>query len=451
MNAPAIQIDVPQFRFTERQIEANRLLAGPAVHQLLYGGSRSGKTFLFIRAVVMRALKAPLSRHAVLRFRFAHLRASLIEDTFPKVMSLCFPDVAYKTDRTAWFTRLGAGSQIWWGGLDDKERVEKILGQEHATIYLNECSQIAYASREVARTRLAQRIEQVVDGERSLLPLRMYYDCNPPKKTHWTYRLFVENRDPESREPLNRPENYVSMRMNPVDNVENLGEVYLDELREMASHRRRRFFEGEFGDANPNALWSEEDIDKWRVVSGELPDMQRVVVAVDPSGASDEEDGEHDEVGIVVAGLGTDGNGYLLEDLTLSAGPSTWGKVAASAYDRHQADKVVGEINYGGGMVEFVVQTAKPNIPYIGVHASRGKVVRAEPISALYAKGKIRHVGEFRALESELCAFSTTGYMGDDSPNRADAAIWAFSALFPGIVRERKKWAPIEYDNRGIV
>jgi phage terminase large subunit len=125
-------------KFTQRQLAAQALLAGIATHILLYGGSRSGKTFLLVRAVVMRALKAPKSRHAILRFRFNHIKASIIHDTFPKVMEVCFPEVRYRLDKTDWFAEFPNGATIWFGGLDDKERTEKILGQEYVTIYLNE-------------------------------------------------------------------------------------------------------------------------------------------------------------------------------------------------------------------------------------------------------------------------------------------------------------------------
>jgi phage terminase large subunit-like protein len=140
-----------------------------------------------------------------------------------------------------------------------------------------------------------------------------------------------------------------------------------------------------------------------------------------------------------VAALGTDGNAYLLEDCTVKAGPATWGRVVADAYDRHSADAVVGEANFGGDMVRHVVQTARPRTPYKPVTASRGKAVRAEPVSALYEQGKVRHVGLFPELEEELGGFSTVGYVGNGSPNRADAAVWAISELFPHLTRGQVK------------
>lgn len=426
-------------KLNPKQAEAQVILAGDATHIMLFGGSRSGKTFLLTRNVVMRAMKAPNSRHCILRFRFNHVKNSVVLDTFPKVMSICFPGVEFTLSKTDWYAELPNGSQIWFGGLDDKERTEKILGMEFATMYLNEASQIPWGSVGIAVTRLAQKAMQAIKGRDPIeLKPRMYYDCNPPNKAHWSYKLFVQKRQPDTNEPVLNSADYAHFQINPAANAENLSEGYLDTLKSMSARLRKRFLDGEFADANPNALFPDENIEKWRVLDGVVPDMVRIVVAVDPSGSDDEADADNDAIGIVVAGIGTDGNGYLLEDCTVKAGPATWGKVATDAYDRHKADVIVGEINYGGAMVKHVIQTARTRTPYKQVTASRGKAVRAEPFSALYEQGKVRHVGFFRELEDELAAFSTIGYTGPRSPNRADAVIWALTELFPGLVAERK-------------
>lgn len=426
---------MPQsFEFTDKQRQAWKLLGGPALHNLLDGGSRSGKTLLICRAIAVRARAAPYSRHAILRFRFNHVKASIILDTWPKMMELCFPQEPYHMDKSDWYVTLGEGAQVWFGGLDEKERTEKILGQEYATVFLNECSQIPYSSQNISMTRLAQKVN-CKDGHP--LRLKMYYDCNPPSKGHWVYKLFHSHMDPEAKRPIPDRENYATMQMNPVDNQEHLPVEYLETLKGLPARLRKRFWDGEYGDDKPNALWTDENIDRWRVLDGNVPDFQRIVIGVDPSGADDAENAANDEIGIVVAALGTDGFGYLLEDLTLKAGPAKWGKAATNAFERHAADLVVGETNFGGAMVEHVIRTARPRTPFKKVTASRGKVVRAEPISSLYEQGKVRHVGYFHALEDELCAFTTFGYTGDKSPNRADALIWAFSELFPGLVAEK--------------
>ena len=436
-------------KLTARQLAAQEVLAGDATHCMLFGGSRSGKTFLLVRNVVMRAMKAPKSRHAILRFRFNAIKASVIFDTFPKVMELAFPGVEYTISKTDWFAELPNGSQIWFGGLDDKERTEKILGMEFVTIYLNEASQIPQGSRDIAVTRLAQQVEQVIQGKKNIpLKPRMYYDCNPPSKVHWAYRLFVEKRDPETKQPLNRPDDYAAFQINPQDNAENVSAGYLDTLKNLSARLQKRFLKGEFADATPNQLFHEEDIDKWRVLDGSMPDMVRVVVAVDPSGSDDVDNADNDEIGITVVGLGTDGNAYLIEDCTVKAGPATWGRIATDAFDRHSADAIVGEINYGGAMVKQTIQVARPRTNFKAVTASRGKAVRAEPFSALYEQGKVRHVGDFPQLEDELTAFSTFGYMGEDSPNRADALIWALAELFPAITKPQTEKKPMIHRTR---
>lgn len=237
--------------------------------------------------------------------------------------------------------------------------------------------------------------------------------------------------------------------MNPRDNVENLSPEYLMTLETLPARMRKRFLEGNFADANPNALFPEEVIERWRHTGDTaLPDMVRIVVAVDPSGADDDDNADNDAIGIVVVGLATDGNAYVLEDCTVKAGPATWGRVATTAYERHEADCVVGEINFGGAMVKQTILVARPRTPFKTVTASRGKVQRAEPFSALYESGKVRHAGQFVDLEEELGGFSTHGYTGTGSPNRADALIWALAELFPGLVKSKteKKAEPARHN-----
>lgn len=423
-------------RLTRKQELANEMLGGASTHNMLYGGSRSGKTFLLTRALLTRAFGVPKSRHVMLRYRFNHIKASIIYDTLPKVMDLCFPGVAAHChlDKTDWFLKLPNGSEVWFGGLDDKERTEKILGQEYATIYLNECSQIPWASRNMAMTRLAQN---------TALRLKAYYDCNPPGMAHWTYRLFMEKRDPDRRTPVKNPENYASIIMNPKDNEANLPSSYIEELQNMSEAMRRRFLLGQFADTSDSALWTLELLDQQRIVDGETPEMVRIVVAVDPSGASGDEDTRSDEIGIVVVGLGKDGRGYILEDVSGRMGPSLWGKAAVSAFDRWEADAIVAEENFGGAMVQEVIRGASSNpdrkvggtVPYRGVRASRGKIARAEPIAALFEQQKVSLIGYFPDLEDQLCAMTTAGYIGSRSPDRADAAIWGLASLFPAMTR----------------
>ena len=430
-------------QLTAKQREANRLLAGPARNVMLRGGSRSGKTFILIRALVQRAINAPKSRHVIFRFRFNHAKTSVWSDTLPKVLELCFPGLRVRFDKTDFYVEFPNGSQIWIAGLDDKERVEKILGQEYATLYFNESSQIPWGSVETAMSRLAQKVELAPEiakaTGREHLTLKAYFDCNPPSKLHWSYSLFRAKLKPGTKEALPNPDAYAEMRVNPSDNVENLPAEYFDVLASMSAARRLRFEAGEWASEVNGALWSLEDrkapdgkvmpgIDSLRVASA--PEMQRIVVAVDPSGTRG--DGGGDDIGIIVAGKGVDGEAYILEDGTCQMSPEGWGRRSVDLYHHWEADRIIGERNYGGDMVRFTVSTADKDAAFKEVVASRGKSVRAEPISALYEQRKVHHVGHFPDLEDQMCHFTSSGYIGEGSPDRADALVWALTELMLG-------------------
>jgi predicted phage terminase large subunit-like protein len=186
-------------------------------------------------------------------------------------------------------------------------------------------------------------------------------------------------------------------------------------------------------------------IEKHRVK--ERPELRRIIVAVDPSGTKGADAGDH--AGVVVVGLGLDGNAYVLEDASVKAPPSKWGAVVINCFERHDADCIVAEVNFGGAMVQHVVQAAAAQannirVRYKEVRASRGKAVRAEPIAALYEQGHVHHAGEFPALEDQLAAFMTAGYMGDGSPDRADALIWGLTELFPRVIAGERRDEKVE-------
>lgn len=407
---------------------------------MLRGGSRSGKTFLLIRAICQRAINAPGSRHVVFRFRFNHAKTSIWADTLPKVLQLCFPQVRVRFDKTDFYVEFPGGSQIWIAGLDDKERVDKILGSEYATLYFNESSQIPWSSIETAMSRLAQKVPVLpaiaqVTG-RIFLALKAYFDCNPPSKLHWSYALFRQKMKPGTKEALPNPDDYVEMKVNPEDNRENLPEEYFDILDSMSAAKRLRFKEGEWASEVNGALWSLEDrtaedgntiagIDRFRV--SKAPEMRRIVVAVDPSGTKG--DGTGDDIGIVVAGIGVDGRGYVLADRTCQLSPEGWARRTIEALHEFKADRVIAERNFGGAMVQAVIRAADKRVPFKEVVASRGKVARAEPVAALYERGLVSHVGSFPDLEDQMCNMTASGYVGEGSPDRADALVWALTEL----------------------
>jgi phage terminase large subunit-like protein len=410
---------------TARQRQAIALMTDPEIRTvLLSGGSRSGKTFIFCYAIVVRALKAAGSRHAILRFHFRDVKNAVGRDTMPKVLKLI--GTPYTLDKTDWFFTLPNGSEIWLGGLDDDERVEKILGMEYATIYYNESSQISYHAYTTAQTRLAQKTDLVN---------RAYVDCNPPTKSHWLYKLFLERIDPETRVPVPNPDRYAVLNMNPMDNRENLPDGYIeDTLASLPERKRRRFLEGEWLDDPEGALWKRSMIDEHRHV-GAPPPLARIVVGVDPAVTGSE---TSDETGIVVVGKDAAGHLYVLGDHSVRGTPLDWARQVAWAVDKHGADRVVGEVNNGGDLVEVNLRTVSKNLPFKKVSASRGKYIRAEPVAALYEKGEVHHVGAFPELEDQMCEWLP----GDESPDRMDALVWAITELAsgPGHVTIPPEW-----------
>ncbi|GJE00567.1 hypothetical protein GMJLKIPL_2490 [Methylobacterium isbiliense] len=221
----------------------------------------------------------------------------------------------------------------------------------------------------------------------------------------------------------------VVTRGRTLDNADNLAASFLAAIQERYGGTRlgRQELEAELLDDVPGALWTRAMIDTARTRC-DLPDMQRVVVGVDPSGTTGEDKG--DGIGIVIAGKGVDGRAYVLGDWTCKLSPAGWGRRTVEAFGTFKGDRIVAEKNFGGAMVQSVIRTADPKVPVTMVNASRGKVLRAEPIAALYEQGRVTHCGEGLApLEDQMCAITHDGFVGEGSPDRVDALVWALTEL----------------------
>jgi hypothetical protein len=396
-----------EFIKTAKQKEAIRIIAKNKT-TLLEGGSRSGKTFIVIYAMVIRAFHYANTWHVAARLRFNHAKTSLWMKTIPDVIKKCNLEKYVEYNSSDFYLEFPNKSRLLVAGLDDKERVEKILGNEYATIFLNEASQISYDSYEIVKTRL---------NPPKGIPARFLIDYNPPSIKHWGYNVFHKRKFPDGK-PV--PDNdYAVIKINPRDNIENLSEDYIPELESLSGNRRKRFLDGEYT-TEEGSLWKRDWI-KYRKPSD--TQLTRVVVGVDPSGSK-----TGDEIGIIVAGKGADNNYYILGDYSLHGTPKEWAEEVLHAYKNNSADVVSAEKNYGGEMVQATItQMGTRNINVQLVNATRGKVVRAEPISALYEQGLVFHSDEYPALEDELC---TTRFEDlEKSPNRLDALVWAMTEL----------------------
>ena len=399
------------------------MLAGDALHCLAEGGSRSSKTFGWVECLVERALYKK-SNHLALRRYYKDCRQAIGMQTLPAVMRIAFPDVPYEINKTDWVVTFPTtGSTLWLGGMDDGKRVDKCLGREYSTIFFNECSEMGYESVTTFHSRLA---------EKSGLRIKCLYDQNPPTKSHWTYKLFHMGIDPTTKGEAvrNFEKLYRFIQINPECNKQNLAEGYLEQtLMGLPERQRKRFLYGEYQSDVEGALWKQDTIDHYRVQDEQVPDMVRIIVSVDPSVSNTK---NSHECGIVAEGKGVDGHYYIFRDLSLKAHASIWGKVVVDNFNDMNGDCVVGEINQGGDLVENNIRAMEggKNVPFRAVRATRGKSKRAEPVSSLYERGLVHHVGSHRFLEDEMTTYDPSKPESDDNPaNRLDALVWGLTEL----------------------
>jgi phage terminase large subunit-like protein len=402
-----------QFRKTDRQKQAIRLL-NQHQHSLLYGGGRSGKTFAIDRQIILRAV-AKKSRHLMVRLHFNHARSSLEHETVPDVIQQCFPDVGIIQNKTDYFWNVptvdGQVSEVWLGGTSDKERIDKILGRQFSTIYASECSEIPFDAITTMWTRLA---------ENSGLPLRFFYDENPPGKKHWSHQLFMEGLLPGEGRPHGL--DTAHLQMNPIHNQDNLPPAYLKMLEALPLRKRQRFLEGLFLSDIEGALWKDEMINRARA---RLPgEVMRTVVSVDPSTTNNP---GSDECGIVVVGKESKEEGAVLADLSAKLSTRAWAERAVSAYHLFGANEIVAETNQGGNLVVDAIHNVDPHVRVVKVHAAVGKMARAEPVAQLYEMGRIRHADSFPHLETEMVEWVPSESKW--SPNRVDALVHGLTHL----------------------
>lgn len=222
-------------------------------------------------------------------------------------------------------------------------------------------------------------------------------------------------------------------RGNTMDNRANLASRFLEKITAKYAGTRlgRQELNAEILGDLPGALWQQSAIDLYRV--SEKPKTGRVVVAVDPAVTNTDNSDDH---GVMVCGVDDDQVGYVMEDGSMAGSPMDWANKAIALARTYQADGVVVEVNQGGDMVAHTLRTIAPALNIIEVRATKGKHVRAEPISALYQQGRIRHVGSFSELEAQMTQMTTEGYQGEGSPDRVDAMVWAFTELFPDMTEQ---------------
>lgn len=275
---------MPRVVLTKIQSKALEILKSSAKYIMLYGGSQSGKTRIILEWIVRMCLHYPGMRAIATRAKFAHAKASLWQQTLQEVLDSYrkkYPDEnLFELNQTDHYVKFANGSLLFIAGLDDKERTEKILGRGFAIIYFNECSQIrSTTDYRYISSNVFSRLSQKIKG----FDNKFVFDENPPEPTHWTHKMFIEHADPVTDEPLANPELYKSMRMNPLDNVDNLTESYIETLEAMPERERRRFLYGEFV-AQEGAIFDNFHLEDCKVDVNDIPKFEDFVVGIDNTG-----------------------------------------------------------------------------------------------------------------------------------------------------------------------
>ena len=378
---------------------------------MIMAGRGFGKTRSGAEWVRMIADANPDARIALVSSSLAEARAVMVEGE-SGLMTICRPEHRPVYEPSLHRIRFKNGAQAQ---LFSAAEPENLRGPQHSHAWCDEIGKWPLAHERATRC-----------WDNLLLGLRLGTDpriavTTTPRAVPLVQRLVKQATSGE----------VVITRGSTVDNTEHLAERFMEAIASEFGDTQlaRQEIEGELLEDIEGALWTRALLEHAREYSA-VPEAVRMVVAVDPPASAG-----GDECGIIVAALGADGIGRVLADCSIGgAAPAEWAQRVADAAREWNADRVVAEANQGGAMVVSVLRAADQALPVKLVHASRGKIARAEPVAALYAAGRVRHVGVFARLEDQLCGLLAGGtYAGPGrSPDRADAAVWALTELLLG-------------------
>ena len=392
---------------------------------LAYGSARGGKSYLFAWVIIIRALAYNESQHIVLR-QVGNSIKTTIWITFLEVLRL-FDGLRAKvtlnlSELTITFPN---NSTIVFAGVQDEERIQKILGAEYATIFLNEIVDIPHATYEVITSRLNGNW---YDDRGKRCELKLLADCNPKTTKHWVYQQWLEKRVPNTTRDLEDAHDYAWCRFDAESNP-SVDENYYRRLKNQSAASQKRFVEGEWAEEVEGALFRSEDIENHRRPTPSTEDFDLTVVSVDPATTANE---TSDETGIIVMGV-IDGHCYPIADLSGRYRPEEWGRIVVDAYNEYRCACVRIETNQGGDAMVHVIRSIDRTVNVKTFHAAagQGKNMRAQPVAAEMAAGRIHlPTTPMAELESQLLAMT-----GDydrkrgKSPDRLDAFVYAVSEL----------------------
>jgi len=362
-----------------------------------YGKTRSGAEWVIDRA------KEGFKRIALIGQTKADVRDAMIEVGESSILQISHPRFTpnYEPSKRR-LTWPNGSIAISYSG----DEPDQLRGEQHDTVWIDELSKFKYPQLTWDNMEFGLRIGP-----------------NPQVVITTTPRPI-----PIIKDLINDPD-IKDVRGNSYENIDNLSEKYINRVIKKYEGTRlgRQEIYGHILEDNPNALWTRKIIEKNR--RNKAPKLIRVAIAIDPQATDNI---MSSETGIIGGGLSEDRHVWILEDATVKGSPDKWGNAAVTVYHKLEADRIIGEVNNGGDMVEHVIKSIESNVPFKSVRASRGKYIRAEPVSALYEQGKVHHVGNFSDLEDQLCEWVS----GDKSPDRLDALVWLIYELMPDMLED---------------
>jgi len=376
---------------------------------IAYGGRASGKSWGIADILL---LKAQTERNKLILCVKGTMRS--ISDSVKSLLEASIirhnlEEYFYITDKEIVCKQ--SGSRFIFYGLQHPDRLKSLEGVSY--LWVEE------ATVDITEAALDVLFPTIIRNKGS----KIYITFNPKKEEDAVYKRFIYNSEADS----------LVVKINYYDNPYLSDEIksYIEDMKNSNYKKYLHIFEGELMKADEGALWKDEMIDrisddeKAALLLSDFEALERIVVAIDPAITSKI---TSDATGIVVAGKYKGRDEYLIiHDGTRISSPNQWSADAIALYDKYKADRIVAETNQGGDMVRTIIKNKRHNIPYKGVHASRGKTMRAEPIADLYAEGKVRHLDNFSNLEYEMMTFC--GKPSDKSPNALDAMVWALTEL----------------------